>query len=129
MRQVSAQRLATELIEQGTGWHQNWRLVIRENNQFRGVNLPTLNDSRRAKLYVNKSNGTVPFHWDGESLHIPKYLKLPFVVMRALQIASMKPPEDGWICISDQKPIKSLVYSGIDEKLIKLIGDKIVGED
>ncbi len=129
MRAVSKQRLAIELIEQGTGWHQNWRLIINEKNQFRGVNLPTLNDSRRAKLYVNKSNGTIPFHWDGESLHIPKYLKLPFGVMRTLQTASMRPPDEGWISISNQKPIKSLVYSGIDETLIKLIGKKIRGED
>ena len=100
-----------------------------DNNQFRGVNLPTLNDSRKTKLYVNKSNGTIPFHWDGESLHIPKYLKLPFGVMRTLQTASMRPPDEGWISISNQKPIKSLVYSGIDETLIKLIGKKIIGED
>ena len=129
MRPVSKQRLAVELVEQGTGWHQNWRLIINENNQSRGVNLPTLNDSRRAKLYVNKSNGTVPFHWDNDNLHIPKYLKLPFGVMKTLQTASMRPPDEGWISISNQKPIKSLIYSGIDQKLIKLIGEKIVGGD
>ena len=128
-RRISSQLLTTELIEQGKGWHQNWSLVRRENNRFIGVNLPSLDDSRRAKLYVNKSNRTVPFHWDGENLHIPKYLRLPFRVMRALQTASMKPPEEGWISILNQKPIESRVYSGIDEQLIKLIGEKIVGED
>jgi len=129
MREVSKQRLTIELIEQGTGWHRNWRLIKSEEKQLRGVNLLTLNDSRNAKLYVNKSNNTVPFHWDGECLHIPKYLKLPFGVMRTLQTASMRPADEGWISVSNQKPIKSLVYSGIDDKLIKLIGDKIVGED
>jgi hypothetical protein len=129
MRKVSDQRLAIELIEQGTGWQKNWRLIKKENNQFKGSTLPTLNDSRTAKLLVNKSSNMVPFHWDGESLHIPKYLKLPFGVMRALQTASMKPSEEGWISISNQAPMRSLVYSGIDNKLIKLIGDKIVGGD
>tara|TARA_B100001175_G_scaffold77475_1_gene64719 strand:- start:8038 stop:8985 length:948 start_codon:yes stop_codon:yes gene_type:complete len=126
---VSDQRLAIELIEQGKGWQKNWRLIKNENNQFKGLTLPTLNDSRTAKLFVNKSNNMVPFHWDGENLHMPKYLKLPFGVMRALQTASMKPSEEGWISISNQTPIRSLVYSGIDDKLIRLIGDKIVGWD
>ena len=71
MRKVSDQRLAIELIEQGTGWQKNWRLIKKENNQFKGLTLSTLNDSRTAKLFVNKSNNMVPFHWDGESLHIP----------------------------------------------------------
>ena len=117
------------MIEQGTGWFRTWRLVKHEEGRFKGVNLPTLNDSRKAKLFVNKSNNMVPFHWDGESLHIPKYLKLPFGVMRALQTASMRPPEEGWIRIPKQKTIKSLVYSGIDKRLIKMIGEKIVGVD
>ena len=94
MNMVSADRpLIVDMIEQGTGWHQNWRLIMRKDNQFRGVNLPTLNDSRKAKLYVNKCNDIVPFHWDGKNLHIPKYLKLPFGMMRAIQTASMKPPK------------------------------------
>jgi hypothetical protein len=129
MRQVSDQRLDIEMIEQVTGWFRTWRLVKHEEGHFEGVNLLTLNDSRKAKLYVNKSNNMIPFHWDGDSFHIPKYLKLPFGVMRALQIASMRPPEEGWIRIPKQKTIKSLVYSGIDKRLIKMIGEKIVGVD
>ena len=129
MREVSDQRLPLEMIEQGTGWFRTWRLFKKDDEGLKAVNLETLNDSRLGKLYVNRHNKTIPFYWDGKCLHIPKFLKLPFGVMRAIQTASMKPPMEGWISVSNQKAIKSLVYSGINEKLIKLIGDKIVGEE
>lgn len=134
MRNVegSNQRLETELVLSGDGAYRSWQLVRKtSSNRFEAVNLNTLDDRRRAKLYVNERAGVNPFHWDSDSrLHLPSHLLLPIKIEISLHIAGMKEIEYGELSIKGERPISSRILSGIDESFMKLFREAtLVGDE
>lgn len=131
MKPARSQRCDVELIQSGMGVYLAWQLVRRtQDDRWEAANLLSLDDRRRAKLYVNEINGVFPFHWENGNLHLPKYLFLPTDIERALHVASMMAVEYHHLSISGKRPIESRILHGIDEDLLKLFSKAVfVGED
>ena len=131
MRRAGNQHCDVEFIQSGEGVYRAWQLVRRaREDRWEAANLLSLDDRRRAKLYVNEINGVFPFHWENGSLHLPKYLFLPTDIERALHMASMLAVDYHHLSISGKRPIESRMLHGIDEDLLKLFSRAVfVGED
>jgi hypothetical protein len=131
MRRAGGQRCDVEFIQSGEGVYRTWRLVRRaHDDRWEAANLLSLDDRRRAKLYVNEINGIFPFHWENTNLHLPKYLFLPTDIERALHVASMMAVDYHHLSISGDRPIESRILRGIDDDLLRLFSRAVfVGED